>query len=174
MEIPMFLFAPTASCITEHHWKEPVSVTFIPSCQVFIHIDEFTLSHLFSRLNRPSSSSLSSNKRWSRPLIIFTAIHWTLSSTSTSPFYSGALNSAQHWCCHSPCMYPFTQMWTQQCCVERKDRYSQSAGNALSKAFMNTMHLLYGKGMLLTLVQISVRITRWTPGKQFGKIHKEV
>lgn len=80
----------------EHHWKEPVSVAFIPSLQVFACIDEFPLSILFSRLNRPSSFSLSSHKRWSRPLIIFIVLHWTLSSTSTSLLYSGALNRALH------------------------------------------------------------------------------
>lgn len=91
---------------------------------------------------------------------------------------SPSLDSLQHihipLALRSPELHPAPQMWTQQCWVERKDHYSQPAGNALSKGFRNTTHLLYGKGMLLTHVQLSVRITRWTPGKQFYKVHKEV
>lgn len=53
MELPVFMFVPIDSCIiTKHHWKEPVSATFIPSLQVFIHIDEFSLRLLLSRLNQ--------------------------------------------------------------------------------------------------------------------------
>ena len=45
---------------TGHHLQESVSVLFAPSFQVFIEIDEFPLSLLFSRLSSPSSLSLSS------------------------------------------------------------------------------------------------------------------
>jgi len=60
-EPPMFQFVAMASCpVAGHHWKEPGSVTFTPSLQVFIHIDEIPSSLLFSRLNSPSPLSLSS------------------------------------------------------------------------------------------------------------------
>ena len=47
------------------------------------------LSLLFSRLNSPSSFSLSSQERCSSPLIIFVALLWTHSNRSTSFLYWG-------------------------------------------------------------------------------------
>lgn len=39
----MFQFVPVVSCPgTEHHWKEPGSVLFVPFLQVFININEIT------------------------------------------------------------------------------------------------------------------------------------
>ena len=67
-EAAVFQFVSTASGpVTEHHWKEPCSVLFSPSLQVFIYIDEIPLSLLFFRLNSPSSLSLSSQERSSSP-----------------------------------------------------------------------------------------------------------
>lgn len=61
---------------------EKSSVLFAFSLQVFIHIDKIPLSLFFSRLNIPSSLSLSLHARCSSPLIIFVALHWTVSSMS--------------------------------------------------------------------------------------------
>jgi len=58
-EPPMFQFAPTASC-SGLHLQEPGSVIFELSLQAFRDIDEIPLNLLFSRLNSPSSLSLSS------------------------------------------------------------------------------------------------------------------
>lgn len=50
------------------------------------------LSFLFSRLDKPSSLSLSSQKRFSSALPMFIALHWTLSSNSLSFLNWGAQN----------------------------------------------------------------------------------
>jgi len=40
-EPPVFLFVPTAAGpVTGHHWKEPGSVFFAPSLQVFAHVED--------------------------------------------------------------------------------------------------------------------------------------
>ena len=60
-EPPLFQCVPGASGpVTGHHWKEPGSILFAPFLQVFISIEKTPLSLLFSRLNSPSSLSLSS------------------------------------------------------------------------------------------------------------------
>ena len=51
----------------------------------------------FSRLNKPSSLSLSLEGRYSSPLSIFVALLWTLSNSSTSFLFWGP------------------QAWTQYC-----------------------------------------------------------
>lgn len=59
--LPVFLSVPIASRPgTEHYWREPVSVLFVPSLQLFMGTDEIPQSLLFSRLNSPGSLSLSS------------------------------------------------------------------------------------------------------------------
>ncbi|KAK4814559.1 hypothetical protein QYF61_023758 [Mycteria americana] len=57
------------------------------SLSVFIHIGKMPPSLLFSRLNRPSSPSLSSWERCSGPLNVFEALCWTLSTLSMSLLY---------------------------------------------------------------------------------------
>lgn len=47
------------SPLTGHQWKWPISALFAPSPQAFICIEEIPLSLLSSRLNSPSSHSLS-------------------------------------------------------------------------------------------------------------------
>ena len=55
-EPPVFQSVPAASGpVTGHHWKEPGSVLFAPSLQVFMYIDKISLSRLFSELNSPRS-----------------------------------------------------------------------------------------------------------------------
>ena len=55
-----------------------------------------TVSLLFSRLISPSSLSLSLQERCSCPLIIFVALHLTVSSMSMSFLYWGTQNWTQH------------------------------------------------------------------------------
>ena len=82
-EPPMFRFVPTASgLVTGHHWKEPGSVFFAPSLQVFIYVDMIPLSLLFSRLKSPSSLRLSSHEKCLSPNLV--ALRWTLSSMFVS------------------------------------------------------------------------------------------
>lgn len=58
-ECPVFQFVPMASgSVSGHHWKEPGSVLFAPSFQVFIHIDKFPLRGMRDHL--PSSLLLAS------------------------------------------------------------------------------------------------------------------
>ena len=54
------------------------------------------LSLLFSRLNRPSSLSLSSQGRCPRPFTVFVALRWTLSKRSLSFLYWGVQNWTQY------------------------------------------------------------------------------
>ena len=81
------------------HWaplKRAWHYSFCPlSFQAFIHIDEIPLSLLFSRLNSPSSLSLSPQEKRSSPFIVLVAIHCTLSSMATSHFCWGAQNWTQ-------------------------------------------------------------------------------
>lgn len=56
IEFPIFKFVPVAS----YHWEEESGSLFcITAFQVFIHINKFPLSLLFSRLNSPSPLSSS-------------------------------------------------------------------------------------------------------------------
>ena len=60
-EPPILQFVPIAPCPgTGHHWKESDFILIVPSLQVFVGIDEISVSILFSALNRPSSLSQSS------------------------------------------------------------------------------------------------------------------
>lgn len=59
MESTALQFVPIASYSGPgHHWKGPGSVTFALSLQVFTDIDEIPLTLLFSKMNSPSSLSL--------------------------------------------------------------------------------------------------------------------
>lgn len=58
-EHSVFHFVPTASgLVTEHHWKELVSLSFALSFHVFIHVEKIPLNLLFSILNKPRSFSV--------------------------------------------------------------------------------------------------------------------
>jgi len=64
MEPPVFQFVPIASSpVPGHHRKEPGSLFFTSSLQMFVCIDEISLSLFFSRLNNPCSLSFSSQER---------------------------------------------------------------------------------------------------------------
>ena len=55
-EAPVFhLVAVASGPVTGHHRKEPGSVLFAPSLQVFIYVDEITPTLLFSRQSSPST-----------------------------------------------------------------------------------------------------------------------
>lgn len=64
--------------LTGHHHEEHGSIIFAPSIQVFICTDEMPLSFLLSKLNRHSSSSLSSQEGCSNLFISFEVLFWTL------------------------------------------------------------------------------------------------
>ena len=79
-------------------------------------MDKIPLNLLFSRLNSPTSLSLSLYVRCSDTRTIFVALHWTHSSMSMSLLYWGAQHQMQHsW---------WVSRWT-----EVKDRLPWSAGN---------------------------------------------
>ncbi|KAK4826848.1 hypothetical protein QYF61_011716 [Mycteria americana] len=83
---------PTWAC---HFLQKPPA-----PLKVLLCIDKTSLSLVSSRLNGPSSFSPSSYVRCYKPLIIFVALCWTLSSMSMSHLYWGA----QHWTQHSRCL----------------------------------------------------------------------
>lgn len=63
IEPPALRFMPIASApVTGHHRKEPLSKYFEPFFQVFMYINNLSISLPFSRLNSPSSSSPSLHK----------------------------------------------------------------------------------------------------------------
>lgn len=63
---------PIASCFASGiYWEESGFLIFIPSHQVFIHIDESPLSFLFPWLKSSSCLSLPHYERHCSPLIIF-------------------------------------------------------------------------------------------------------
>jgi len=100
-ERPLFQFVLIASGpVTEHHRKEPGSIFFAPSLQVFIDFSKLPLSLLFSSLNSPSSFSFSPYEKYSIALIIVTAL--CMDGMSMSLMYWGA----QHWTQHSRYVSP--------------------------------------------------------------------
>lgn len=79
---------PIASCPdTGYHRKEPGSVLFALSLQVFVYVDSYPLE-----LNRPSSLSLSSQERCFMLSSIFMALCWTLCCVSMSLLCWGTHN----------------------------------------------------------------------------------
>lgn len=82
---------------------------FILHCKIFWSLP-------FSRLNSPSSLSLSSNERCSYSSNIFVVLHHTYSSKSLSFLY---------W---EPRLDTVFQMFPQQCWIGRKDHLSHPAG----------------------------------------------
>jgi len=94
MELPLLQFVPVGPCpVAGHHWKELGPILLTPTLEIFLRSHR---SLLFSRLNKPSSLSLSSQERCSCPLIILTALHWPLSSSSSSFLNWEAQNWTQH------------------------------------------------------------------------------
>ena len=91
----------------------------------------FLLSLLFSRLNSPCSPRDFSYDKCCSPLIIFMALHWTLSCTRKPRTGCGA------------------QMWPHQFWEEKKDHLTWPAGNAPPNAAQDDAGLLCCKGTLL-------------------------
>lgn len=83
----------SSCCLTPPRriWSHPVD-TF-PSA-IYTHWPNSPWA--FSMLDKPSSLSLSSYERRSRPLIILVAIHWSCSRNSMSPLYQGAQTCTQY------------------------------------------------------------------------------
>ena len=107
-----------------------------------------TLSLLFSRLNNPSSLSLSSQKRCSSPLIIL----WPFTGLQ-NVYASLMLKSSE--------LDTVLQMWPHQSWVKWKDHHSWPAGNTLPNGAQGTISLLYSKGRLLAHVQFCVHQDHW-------------
>lgn len=62
---------PTASSTASGHYLREYCSLFIPSHQVFLHIDKDPLNFLFSKLNNPSSLRLCSHEIQYSPLSVF-------------------------------------------------------------------------------------------------------
>ena len=89
-------------------------------CPPFSHLYTLTrspLSLLSSRLNSPSSLYLSSEERYSGPLVLFLALHWTLQRVHVSLVLE------------SPELDTVLQMWPHWCWVEGKDHHPQPASS---------------------------------------------
>lgn len=114
---PVFHFVLTASgSVTGHHWEEPSSIFCAPSLQVSVYLDEIPLSRLFSRLNSPSSRSLSLKGGAPAPL----HLHGSL------------LDYLQYVCVSSVMENPELDIEPQlfhQCWAEGKDHLPPIAGN---------------------------------------------
>lgn len=78
-----FRWEPTAFC-TGHHWKVPGSIWLHPPSTHLLTLMRFPLIFFTSFLN------LSSYVRCTSLLIIFAALHWTLSSMFSSLLHWGA------------------------------------------------------------------------------------
>lgn len=101
---------------------------------------KFPLRHFFSRLNISQSLSLSSQERFSSPLIIFVVFHWTLYSMSMSFLYQGPRT------CHStPCL-----SWLF---LNRKER---SPPLTYRKHYPMQPRYFNSKGILMAHVQLSI------------------
>lgn len=95
-EPPVFQFVPLVSChASGHQWWSLTLSSSQSFHQLFIDIDEISLSLLFLRLNSHSSLSISLRERCSSPFIMMTALFWILYRQM----------SLLHWMCWS---------WTQQ------------------------------------------------------------
>lgn len=103
-------------------------------------IDVIYLIYLFSRLNGPSSHSLSSLGRCFRPFIISVAFCWTPVWPCVS--CSGELRTE-----HST-------PGAHECCIEGKDYLARPDGNTLLNAAPCTSRHLCSKGTLLAYVQL--------------------
>lgn len=98
---------------------------------VILHIDNILEpSLLFSRLNSCSLVSFSSQQRCSRPLIIMVALHWIISSISTSLLYQETERE------------PELGMFPHQCWAEEKDCLQWSAGSTPTDAAQDAVGFL--------------------------------
>ena len=98
---PVFHFVPTAiGPVTGHQWKEPGSISLHLLSRYLCMLIRSSPSLFCSRLNNPSSLSLSSWDRCSSPFITSVAHRWTLSSMSMSLLCWGAQNRTQHSRCN--------------------------------------------------------------------------
>ena len=96
MEFPVFKFWAIAPCpITAHHQEEPHLIHLPPtSLRIFINIDQIPSPSSFDQADQTQAT-----QPLIKGLIIFVALHWTLSRRSQS-----FLNCrAQNWTQHSKC-----------------------------------------------------------------------
>ena len=94
-EPPVFQFVPIAfGPVTGHQWKEPGSVLFSPSLQVFIYIDDISPE---PSLLQPECSQISLHFFIGKMVLtIFVALRCSLSSKPLSLLYRGPQNWTQH------------------------------------------------------------------------------
>jgi len=83
-EPPVFGLCPLPLILLLGTTVKSLSSSSLHSPSIFVYTAEILLSLLFSRLNSPSSLSLSSQERCSTPFSIFVGLHWTFSSSSVS------------------------------------------------------------------------------------------
>lgn len=96
MDFPVFQFMLIDSTFTVYSQEDSSSTSFTPPHHIFRHVNNITLSCVFSRLNSPISLRLSSNVRCSKPSTIFMALRWTRSSISISLLNRRTNNRARH------------------------------------------------------------------------------
>jgi len=136
-EPPVFQFVLTASGPgTGHHWKEPGSIFLIPSHPILIYMDEIPLCLLFSRLNSPSSLSLSP---WEEMLLSLNHLN--------CPF----LDSLQY--IHVSLVLESPDLDTA---LTSAGSPPSTTGNAPPNAAQDTIHLLCRKGTWLVHIQPGV------------------
>lgn len=87
--------------VTERHWEESGSAFFTASFQMLVHID--MIPWTFSRLNTPSSFTISMYETCYSPSVTFVALHWISSRKSLSFLYPD-LVTAPTWTQHSWCL----------------------------------------------------------------------
>lgn len=73
--------------VTRHYWREPGSVFFEPSLQVFKYIDKIPPKPSLLQVKSHILLNLSPQKLCSGALTILVALHWSLSSSSRSLLY---------------------------------------------------------------------------------------
>ena len=94
MELPMLQFVPISPCpVTGHHWKESGLILLTLTLEIFINIYKIPSQSSLLQAKHARSLSLFS---FSSPLIIFVALWWTLSSSSSSFLNWGAQNWMQY------------------------------------------------------------------------------
>lgn len=101
MGFPVFQCAFIASCPLSGSYWESLALSILSLHQIFTQTVKTFPNLFFSRLNSPSSFSLSFYDRCSSSSVIAVALHWTYSSTSISSLHWKAQNWTQHTRCVS-------------------------------------------------------------------------
>ena len=117
-------FLPIASGpVTGHHWKEPGSILFAPSLEIFIYIGKIPLCLLFSRLKQSQLSQ--SFLMWE----LLQSFHHLGGPSQDSPQCVQASLVLG-----SPALDTVIQVWPHQCWREGKDHLPWSGGSSLFNA----------------------------------------